>query len=138
MPRLLPKDAVAMYNESDPPERVVRYDDVENIQEHLEEIHDLATGLIGALLKLELDSISGPEIGSEIPMVVINVDDDLIRILVDPVIIEEGRNHLTVSALSYVGERLHIDTRTMWSHNPEGFIREMLKQDGILSTCRRD
>ena len=126
-----------MYEESDPPERVVRYDDVENMQEHIEEVHDLATGLIGALLQLELDSISGPEIGSEIPMVVINVEDDLIRILVDPVIIEEGRNHLTVSALSYVGERLYIDTRTMWTRNPEAFIKEMLKQDQILSNMDR-
>jgi hypothetical protein len=135
MPRLTPAEAVKLYEKEDPPERVFRFDDIEDLTEDkLGQIHDLATGLIGAMLKLELQSLSGPEIGSELPLVVSNVKDDVIRIFISPIVIEEGQDYIVISALNYEGDRMVLDTREMLSNNPYGFILEILPKLDDLTT----
>lgn len=119
MPRLLPEEAERAYREGKPSPYVLAYDpDV-----HEEAMKDLATGLIGALLRMGLEYISGPEIGSPIPMVVTNVRGDMLRIFIDPYVegygpevacnlprMKKARQHAELTALSYQGEGMYFDT----------------------------
>jgi len=112
-----------LYLNSTPP---IPYPDYEH-DTHGEEMRDLATGLIGAVIRLHLHSASGPEFGSRIPLLVTYVPGDIIRIYVDPEIetygkllpvpnrrgIKKAREHVTLTALSYQGEQLRLDTESL-------------------------
>jgi len=106
-----------------------------DVEEHLEQAKDITTGLIGALLELDLSSISGPEIGSGLPVVVTHLYPDYIRIFVDPKIEsykEEGREFVRLSAFSYLGDKMMFDT-IEWTFGPYKRIgEELLRQDNLF------
>ena len=147
MARLLPSEAKEAYLNGEPSSSLVMYDpDI-----HQEEMMDLATGLIGAMLQLRLDSISGPEIGSKIPIVVTNVDNDIIRILIDPYIdaygeevecnlprMKKARKHVELTALSYKGEGIYLNTEDLYYANPIGLAVQLQYHDKKFSTLKRE
>lgn len=102
---MTPDEGVRRYFEAELPSSVRNY----HPESDDEDMKDLATGLIGAMLKLKLPSLSGPELGSDIPLVVLYIPGDLIRILVDPHIKKEQYSY-RVTALSYTGEFMLLDT----------------------------
>lgn len=132
MARLSADEGVALYREGVDPVRLVYYDP----EEHSEEMKDLATGLIGAMLKLDLPSASGPEFGSRIPLVVTYVPGDVIRIMIDP-IMKKGSKHIKLTAFSYTGEQMVVDTSTLWYAPWELLVRELLVQEANLSMALR-
>lgn len=132
MARLTADEGVALYQKGVDPVRLVYYDP----EEHSEEMKDLATGLIGAMLKLGLHSASGPEFGSRIPLVVTYVPGDVIRIMIDP-IMKKGSKHVKLTAFSYTGERMVVDTSTLWYAPWELLVRELLVQEVNLSNSLR-
>lgn len=143
MARLLPAEAVEAYLSGAPSPYVVDYDPLE----HDEAMLDVATGVVGAMLKLGLASLSGPEIGSPIPFVACNVPGDVVRLFVAPVIVPYGevldsdapyikkaREHVKLTALSYQGDLLRLDTKKMDYTNHRRLAAELQYQATLLSS----
>ena len=131
MPRLRPQEAEELFFEAPPPKELVEYDPTE----HTENMKDLVPGMIGAALRLKLRSISGPEIGSPLPVVATLVPRDLIRILVDPTIVSykrKGREFVRLDALSYQGELLVLDTADLYYGPFDEVTKELLYQKSVL------
>lgn len=141
MARMTADEGVRAYMEGTPSSFIVPY----NPQEHEEAMMDLITGLIGAMLKLNLGSLSGPELGSTIPVVVTNVPGDILRILIAPDItpygpwyqtnnmnIKKAREFVKLTALSYRGDLLKLDTRYEKYLNYRGLGEELQYQKQLL------
>ena len=120
MARMTAKEGLGAYLNSAPPSYLVHYEP----EVHDEEMKDLVTGLCGALLKTDLYSLSGPQLGSYLPVVITRGPNDLLRILIDPYIepygavletglpyIEKAREHIELTALAYSGEGIVLDTK---------------------------
>ena len=106
---MLPSEGRRLFREAELPLEIVKYDPVV----HGDEMRYLATGLIGALISIpEIESISGPELGSRIPIVVIYINKDWLRMYIDPVVEVTGKNseHRHVTAYTWEGGRTRIDT----------------------------
>lgn len=127
MTRLSADEGVRLYKESGPPSHLLDY----NPDVHEQDMKDLATGLIGAMLKLSLPSISGPQLGSPIPMIVTHVPGDLLRIFVHPQIKKDGE-HVVLTAFSYTGEMMTLDTRDLDYVPWEQLVQELIFQDSIM------
>lgn len=147
MPRLRPQEGEEAYRNGRLSSYVVCYDH----EQHGEEMMDLATGLIGALLRLKLPSISGPEIGSPIPMVVTYVDGDLLRIFIDPHVepfgeeiatgikgMKKARQHVELTALSYQGEPMYLNTADLDYANHIGLAIQLQYQANKIGKIRRE
>jgi hypothetical protein len=146
---LLPKDAVARYVAKPAPIELVYY----NPQEHRKEMREVCTGVAGALLKLAdegIYSVSGPQIGSRIPIVCTLVPRDIIRIFVDPFIephgapvrtgkryIRKALEHCRLTYFSFKGEPLLMNTCYMRYTNNVGLATELQYQMSILDNCPR-
>lgn len=141
MSRLLPTEAVKAYFEGTPSLFVVDYDPVQ----HDEDMLDVATGVIGAMLKLGLASLSGPEVGSPIPFVACNVPGDVVRLFVAPRItpygeeyetdlpyMKKAREHVKLVALSYQGDLLRLDTKKLDYTNHRRLSEELQYQARLL------
>ena len=124
--------------ESPPPPFILPYIP----DEHEEARLHLTTGLVGALLRLKLPSLSGPEIGSPLPIVVTHVPGDLIRIFVDPKIKtykKEGREFVRLTALAHTGEAMSLDTYYIEEYIPHRALEAQLKyQAKLLSTVHQE
>lgn len=83
-----------------------------NFLEYEEEMKSITPALVGAMLKLDLKSISAPQIGSSLPIIVLRYP--VIRIIVDPIAgkynTKKGQEHLRVSARNYSGDQFTLDT----------------------------
>jgi hypothetical protein len=112
-----------------------------------EQVHDLATGLIGALLRLKLHSLSGPQIGSGLPLLVTSVPGDWLRIFFAPVIkpygdevefnhdhIKKGKEHVRLSSLSYTGELMRFDSKRVWYGPYLDISAELQYQKGVIES----
>lgn len=84
---------------------------------------DLVTGLVGLCLKKRLDFLTGPQIGSTLPVMVINLPHCMPQILIDPEIEYKKGPHVVVSALSYQGETMRIDTKRVTYADGEAMAR---------------
>ncbi len=102
---------------------------------HIEDMKDLLTGVLGAVLELGLPSASGPEFGSDIPLVVTAVKGDYIRIFVGPEMkfyTEKGRKFVKLTAFNYKGLPIVFDTKE-WAFGPHVELeQELRKQDTLL------
>lgn len=101
----------------------------------MEDVRDLATGLIGAQLRLRLPSLSGPELGVGIPLLVTNVPGDILRIFIAPVIEaynEDGQEFVRLTARAYTEERMALDTAELWYTPFQSLQDELLYQKKIL------
>jgi len=132
------KEGVRRYRKGAPPTEVVEFDP----EVHMEEWKDLATGLIGTLLRLELPSICSFDLGHRIPAVVTNVPDDIIRVFVDPFVepfgrrLRKGREFVELTALSYLGEPIYMNTKDLWYVNYRDLALEIQKQDRVIRKLR--
>lgn len=109
------------------PDHLVKY----NPDEHYEWVKDVTTGLVGALIKLRLPSLSAPEMGLPLPMFATNVENDLLRIVVDPIfqpLKEKGQRHYLITALAYTGEMMVLDTTELHYLNYVGLVQELHHQ----------
>ena len=132
MPRLKPSEGVELYhNSSIPSSPLIKFDP----GVHLEEMRDLLTGLLGAMFLLDLPSLSGPELGSSMPLVVTEVPGDYIRIFVDPKMKfynEKGHKFVKLAAFNYSGLAVVLDTRE-WAFGPHIELEiELHRQDTLF------
>lgn len=148
LPRLLPDEAVQRYVRRPTDIPVVHYDP----EIHEEEMKAVAVGVIGALLKMDkVDSVSGPQVGSRIPIVALKVPGDVIRIYIDPYMeaygrpvrtgmahIKKAQEHVELTALTYGGDGLLVDTAEMSYTNHRGLAVELQFQDRILAALPRE
>jgi hypothetical protein len=109
-PRLSVENAVGRYKESTglgklPTGMVKDF----TFEKYGEEVRYLLPGMIGAMLKLDLKSISAPEIGSALPIMVLRYP--VLRIILDPELTEYD-TYVFVHASNYSGDPVLIDTRT--------------------------
>jgi hypothetical protein len=101
-PRLSVENAVGRYKESTglgklPPGMVKDF----TFEKYGEEVRYLLPGMIGAMLKLDLKSISAPEIGSALPIMVLRYP--VLRIILDPELTEYD-TYVFVHASNYSGD----------------------------------
>lgn len=138
MPRLTASEGVELFKLGTPPKEVIEFDPAV----HMEEWHDMATGLIGAMLKLGLPSISSIEIGHRIPAIVTHVPDDFLRIFVDPFVqpfgrrMRKGREFVELTALSYQGEPVYMNTEELWHVNYRDLALEIQRHDRLIRKLR--
>jgi hypothetical protein len=131
-------EGVRLYERGALSEELVEF----NPEEHKEEWKDLATGLVGALLKLGLPSISSPQLGHRLPAIVTYVPDDFLRIMVDPFVepfgrrLRKGREFVELTALSYQGEPIYMNTKDLWYVNYRDLALEIQKHDRIIRSLR--
>jgi hypothetical protein len=97
-----------------------------------EEMKDLATGACGAMLAMQVPSVSGGQLGSHIPFLVTMVKGDLIRIFIDPYIQKNGDDHVVVTAFAYSGERMKLDTEELWYAPTDLLVPELVHQIGTV------
>lgn len=147
LPRITASEGVAAYLAGNKATTLVHYDP----EQHEEQMKAVVTGVAGAMLKLGLRSLSGPEIGSSIPVVVTNVPGDVIRIFVDPYVeaygpeeatqvpyIKKAREHVELTALTYTGEGLLLDTAEMGYTNYKDLSVELQYQAALFEKLRRE
>jgi len=109
---------------------------VYNHEEHYEWVQDTTTGLVGAVLQLRLPSLSAPEIGIPLPMLVTYPPGDIIRIIIDPSFFphkEKGQDHMLISALAYTGELLVLDTAKIRADQRENLLPELIYQHELFT-----
>lgn len=115
MSRLTRGEAVTRYEDGARPSEVVDYD----WEIHYDEMMDTMPGLIGACLALDLPALTGPEIGSPLPIMVLNVPRFMPQIIIDPYLEQRKGPHVIVSALTYQGESMKINTSRISYANGE-------------------
>lgn len=135
MARLTPAEAIKRYKRKRRPDALLEYNPVEH-QDHME---DLMTGLAGAVYSLRLPSLFGPEIGSPIPAMVLDVPGDVMRLFVDPTFlkVKEKPRRVIFSAFTYKGEYEVYDTERMILVNKEGVIDELLRIKEVADLVRQ-
>jgi hypothetical protein len=148
--RLTPTEAVARYVRRPKNVALVHYAP----ELHLEEMKAVCTGVVGALLSGKADdthSISGPQVGSRIPVVGTLVPGDVIRIFVDPYVdtyggkVQTGYTHIRVAEkhviltyYTYQGEASIMDTGRMDYTNHTGLSLELQYQARLLASLPRE
>lgn len=106
---MLPQEGIRKFFSSSYPTGLLTYKPAE----HFDWMQDVTTGLVGAMIKLRLPSLSAPELGIPLPMLATNITGDLLRIIVDPIFEtykEKGQPHIMLTALAYTGEMMILDT----------------------------
>lgn len=132
------KEGVRRFNSGALPDEVIEYDPAQ----HEEELRELSTGLIGALLKLGLPSICSLELGHRLPVIVTYVPDDLLRVFVDPFVqpfgrkLKKGREFVELTALSLQGEPIYMNTQELWYVNYRGLALEVQRHDRLIQKLR--
>lgn len=136
MARMLPAEGEAAYRSGARPPYLLVYDP----PLHREEMEDVATGAVGAALRTGVWSVSGPEVGSRIPIVVCNIPGDLLRIFVDPIITpykRKARQYVKLAALNYRGDDIKIDTYDMSYTKYEELALELIRQQQLFDSLPR-
>ena len=129
---MTPTEGRRLFYEAELPKEIVDYDH----ELHGEEMRYLATGLIGALISIsEIESLSGPELGSRIPLVVLAVKGDWLRMYVDPKVDVQGE-HRVVSALSWAGDKMKLITKDLPYAPWRRIVEEVDRQQELLDICR--
>jgi len=133
MARLTPQEGIEKFFSATYPTALIRY----NPDEHHEWVKDVTTGLVGAMIQLRLPSLSAPEMGIPLPMFATNVENDLLRIVVDPIfqpLKEKGLRHYLVTALAYTGEMMILDTTELHYLNYVGLVAELHYQYELFTS----
>ena len=113
MTRMPIVDAIARYEAGVRPRDMRK---VGKFTDYEKEMKVIMPALIGAMLELDLKSISAPQIGSKLPIMVLRYP--VIRILIDPIINtydKKGQRHVRVLALNYKGDSIVLDTFNEYS-----------------------
>ena len=132
--RLTPAEAEASFREGKLALPLLPF----NPEEHMPEVERIVPGMIGVLLRSDgiIESISAPQIGVPLPVIVTAVDGDYIRIFVDPSILpyrdKKGRQHVLAVGLSLQGDSLLFDTSEVPHRHPEWIAEELIKQDDLI------
>lgn len=133
MPRMTVKEARALYEEGVVPSEVVDYNPVD----YEEEMQDVITGVAGLVATGVAKVMTGPQVGSRIPCVAIDVD--VIRLFIGPEFKKITPRRIIFEAFTYAGRWERFDTDKMWIGDREAFIKEMteLSSSGYLRPRRR-
>lgn len=148
--RLTPVQAVARYVRRPTDVALVHYAP----ELHLEEMKAVCTGVVGAVLSGKADdthSVSGPQVGSRIPIVATLVPGDVIRIFIDPYVdtyggkvqtgyshIRAAFKHVILTYYTYKGEPTLMDTGRMDYTNHTGLSLELQYQARLLASLHRE
>jgi len=131
---MTPAKGRELFAEAELPDTVVEYDPVL----HFEEMRYLATGLIGALISLSsIESISGPELGSRIPLVVLGIQGDWLRIFVDPKVRKKKGGHRDVTAYSLSNKRIRFYTRDHMFAPWRRIVEELDRHVELIEACKQ-
>ena len=108
--RLTLPEAIKRYEEGKLPSSMVTNF---SFEEYGDDVDYIIPAMVGAMLQLDLKSISAPQLGSGLPIMVLRLP--VIRILIDPLIITipdaiKKQTRVNVSAYNYKRESVTLDS----------------------------
>jgi hypothetical protein len=118
--KLTPAEAEAAFLSGNVASSLTTFDPVADV----EAMQRFVPGLIGCLLRQELVSISSPQIGESLPVIVTAIPGDYLRIFVDPSMAFHGTD-VDVLCFTYHGEGMYFSTTEVLHHNPALITNEL-------------